>query len=605
MASSVYIEAAPSRDDGFPRSQKPAKIQSSHDSAEKTTEIFTDSGYSSQSTTPKENLHEGAKDNPLPRGPLPLSFFKKRKVSVIDIPTGQVTIDCFREIQPYFEKLLLEELRARQVPGTRYKPISTRLAMMGTSESDARPHIVVLCQPEHKRWVQNFVKKEIIVDICRPQGQGVPAFEIIVLGIAPRLRFSKSAIEIVANAEAVLPTVPIDTLCGIPICFQHPNGLRQNATFGGIIKVVTADGSTELLGITAGHALRQWNHDTDEDSFNSGSPRDPHPTISLLIQNSGLPNNEATQADDVDEEEDSDDELYYLLSSEVPDTILDSECKLWDFENPTVLGQLLDISEEKMCVAGYCYDWALFQPMIYKMNQVPVDPKARLSICGESPGATGRRPIMILSGEKDFREGWILSEPGRILLEGDKFIDSFMVTLNDGPGIRDGDSGSWVIDTARFEVYGQLVASDIFGSGYVIPMADILNDIKSQLGAQAVGLPQPLDILHARNIADEASSAKLTTKSCAINTRNRVSLLIPSPPTSSTSDILHKKHDSGYVSLITSPTTSPTPIFVGERLVDLRIKTSWEVEMPTAIAYRSKHEARRKMKDVVSKLFGR
>ncbi|KAF2964478.1 hypothetical protein GQX73_g9090 [Xylaria multiplex] len=425
MAPNVYLEAAPSRDDGFRRSQKPAKIQSSHSSAEKTTEIFTDSGYSSQSTTPKEN--------PLPRGPLPLSFFKKKRLSVIDVPTGQVTIDAFREIQPYFEKLLLEELRARQMPGTRYKPISTRLAMMGTSESDARPHIVVLCQPEQKKWVQNFVKKEIIVDICRPQGLGVPVFEIIVFGIAPRLRFSKSAIEIVANSEAVLPTAPMNTLCGIPICFQHPNGLRQNATFGGIIKVVTADGSTELLGITAGHALRQRSHDTDKDLFNSRSSKDLHLTTLPPIQNSGLPNNEATQADDIDEEEDSDDELYYPFSSEVPDDVPDNE--LWDFENSTVLGQLLDISKETMCAASYCYDWALFQPMIYKMNQIPSDPKVPLSICGESPGTTGRRPIIILSREKDCREGWILPEPGRILLDGDNFIDSFMITLNGGLGI--------------------------------------------------------------------------------------------------------------------------------------------------------------------------
>ncbi|TGJ79188.1 hypothetical protein E0Z10_g9578 [Xylaria hypoxylon] len=665
MASSVtYLEAAPSRDDGFPLSQKPAKIQSSQSVVEKTTEIFTDSGYSSQTTTPKEKLHESAKDNPLPGGPLSLLFFKKKKVSIIDKPTGQPTIDCFRAIQPYFEKLLLEEIRTRQMPGTRHKPISTRLAMMGTSESDARPHIVVLCQPEHKRWVQNFVKKEIIVDICRPKDLGAPVFEVIVFGIAPRLRVSKPAIEIVANAKSILPATPMDTLCGIPICFRHSNGQRQNATFGGIIKVVTAGGGIELLGITAGHALRQWNQDADEDSFNVGSPQDIHLATSSLIENGGLLNSEVTQANDIDEEEDSDEELDYLFTSEAPDIMLDSGRKLWDFETPTVLGQLLGISKEE-CIAGHCYDWALFQPIIYRMNRVPVDPKAQLSICGESPGATGRRPILVLSSWKDCKEGWILPEPGRILLEGDEFIDSFMVTMNDGPGIRDGDSGSWVIDASRFEVYGQLVASDMFGSGYAIPMTDILSDIKSQLGAQAVELPNCIDILHATNMEDKACSAKSSNENSSNNARSGVSILMPlpseevfeeermklerrvadtlhfdditsltnndsgyssfmtsehgidpvplksvldlaEPAVSGTSDILHKKHDSGYASLDTSPATSPRPpALASERPIDIRIKTSWEEQVPTAITDRSKYDTARKMKNAMSRLFGR
>jgi hypothetical protein len=52
--------------------------------------------------------------------------------------------------------------------------------------------------------------------------------------------------------------------------------------------------------------------------------------------------------------------------------------------------------------------------------------------------------------------------------------------------ILDGESGSWIIDEQTLEVFGHLVASDILGSGYVIPMRAILEDIGNHHGAYAV-----------------------------------------------------------------------------------------------------------------------
>lgn len=47
----------------------------------------------------------------------------------------------------------------------------------------------------------------------------------------------------------------------------------------------------------------------------------------------------------------------------------------------------------------------------------------------------------------------------------------------------------------RLDVHGHLVADDIFGDGYVIPMTDILADIQRSFGADAIDLPTGLDIL--------------------------------------------------------------------------------------------------------------
>jgi hypothetical protein len=44
-----------------------------------------------------------------------------------------------------------------------------------------------------------------------------------------------------------------------------------------------------------------------------------------------------------------------------------------------------------------------------------------------------------------------------------------------------GDSGAWVVDPATNQLYGHVVASDVFGTAYVIPIHDIFKDMKLQL----------------------------------------------------------------------------------------------------------------------------
>ncbi|KAI0474209.1 hypothetical protein F4859DRAFT_482265 [Xylaria cf. heliscus] len=496
------------QDGGLLQSQEPTRIQPPRSLSETPTGNFTDSGYGSLSTTPREKPLGIDIVNPLRGTTIPLLFLKKKKLVFIDKPTDQPTRDRFKTIQPYFEKLLLEEIRGHQKPGTKYKPISTRLAMMGTSENDAQPHIAILCQPEQKRLIQAFIKKDIVVDIYRPKDLGVPTFDVIVVGNAPRLRRSKSNIEVVTDVEN-LPATPRDTLCGIPISFQDPSGQRRNATCGGIIKVVTARGSIELLGITAGHMLREWDDDSDENTSVARSPQTNDPVASPLLHDCASLIDSFTTTNETDEDEDDESESDYVPFNGLPSTLANDGVRLWDFQNLTTLGKVFDVSkEESTRSASRCYDWVLFRPILYNMNQVPANPSAQLRICDKRPGTVENRPVIVLSSSSSYKVGSILSDPGRILLGGEEFIDTFMVSMSEEQGIRDGDSGSWVVDATLFEVYGQLVASDMFGSGYVIPMTDILNDVKSQIGARTVELPSFIDILHARTIAEEGRSAR-------------------------------------------------------------------------------------------------
>src|SRR2546423_2670466 len=55
--------------------------------------------------------------------------------------------------------------------------------------------------------------------------------------------------------------------------------------------------------------------------------------------------------------------------------------------------------------------------------------------------------------------------------------------------MRNGNSGSWVGDASSHEVYGYLVASDVFRDGYVIPLDATLRDMKTELSAESICLP--------------------------------------------------------------------------------------------------------------------
>ncbi|TRX95934.1 hypothetical protein FHL15_003076 [Xylaria flabelliformis] len=559
--SITYVEAIPSQDGKLLQSQKPASIPSRQPLIETPTKSFTDSGYTSLSTTPSDKSLAIDRSKCLTRGPIiPLLFSKKKKVFFSDKPTDQPTRDRFRAIQPSFEKLLLEEIRGHQKPGTRYRPISIRLAMVGMSENDAQPHIAIFCQPEQKRLIQAFVKKDIVVDIYRPKDLGAPAFEVVVFGNAPRLRFS-SNIEVVTDAR-YLPATPRETLCGIPISYQNPNGQRRNATFGGLIKVVTAKGSIELFGMTAGHLVHQWDHDSDEDMLDGISSRNAPPASpSAFEDDDGSFVDGITDINETNEDELNEYELDFVSFSEFPGALIEDRTGIWDFQNLTVLGGLIDTSkEDTICTNGQCYDWAIFQPVPYRMNLVPANPKAELRICDKRPGAIENRPVIVLSST-GCKAGTVSSEPGRLLLGGEEFIDAIMVTLSEGQGILDGNSGSWVVDATQFEVYGQLVASDVFGSGYVIPMTDILSDIKLRLGAQSVELPSLVDILQASTIDMDGRLATNGQDQYGLQTMSaRISSGSPTPTLDDHSEIAilnssstsYWDLNSGYCSLATS-----------------------------------------------------
>ncbi|RYP56855.1 hypothetical protein DL771_011559 [Monosporascus sp. 5C6A] len=77
----------------------------------------------------------------------------------------------------------------------------------------------------------------------------------------------------------------------------------------------------------------------------------------------------------------------------------------------------------------------------------------------------------------------------------DEHTDSWNFT------VVNGDSGSWIVDPESFEVFGHVVASDILGDVYVVPICDAFKDIKECLGCSSVTLPTADDIHRATSLA--------------------------------------------------------------------------------------------------------
>ncbi|KAK4188587.1 hypothetical protein QBC35DRAFT_495866 [Podospora australis] len=482
------------------------------------TESFIDSGYATTTNTPKTSRRRTLSKSLSNPVALLFSGPKKGPVPVSGVEIDQVTRARFATIQPHFERLLLEHVRSGQKRGARYRPMSTRIMMMRTIEGETLPHIVVFCQPGQQTVVDKFAKQEAVRDICRPGELGVPSFEVAVVAAAPRLRRRTAVINAIGEAAE---HSPVSTLCGLPITVQHLSGELRNSTLGGVIKVTMGPGDFELYGITVGHVLESEDEeedieaddmpdaelDSEEDagSFQrsqerEGSPSPPRTPMSSVMEN-------------------------HLLEQALPIDPSPSESLAWSFSHPETIGTLAHsrgtVLYEAKASRRSDYDWALFEMSTYKANQLASDKKARIVLSELAPGAPGRRPVCMISASSGVKMGHLEPDAGRIILGmGEELIDTHILTVDEDSGrhfpsprprfstqfpnigvtedIHDGDSGSWVVDRETIELYGHLVATDHFNAGYVVPMCDILNDIKRHIGAVAVELPETPDFLHGK-----------------------------------------------------------------------------------------------------------
>jgi hypothetical protein len=96
----------------------------------------------------------------------------------------------------------------------------------------------------------------------------------------------------------------------------------------------------------------------------------------------------------------------------------------------------------------------------------------------------------------------------------------------------DGDSGSWVVDSRTYQVYGHLIASDALGGGYVTPLHASLEEMATLMEVQKAQLPTDIDVFIKLNNLnhDGPEHVQFDSRTPSLQFEKKVELLFHSVP---------------------------------------------------------------------------
>ncbi|KAJ4387899.1 hypothetical protein N0V93_008502 [Gnomoniopsis smithogilvyi] len=414
-----------------------------------------DSGYGSAvSGTPDQKTSESSSTK---RGRFPVAVHEGLYIS--RAPMDSATHQRLEYVQKEITKLLPKVIRA--VPG-KQKSIAIRPAMLGKSpdHADAVPYMVVFCSGNVLPTVRDFFRESEVVSLCNaPDDDGTPSFRVLV---TTQLRPRGATPDITVQCEDDNNYYDIRrTYCGMPI--RVTDGERScNATFGGMVKVTKAFGEFKLYGLTAGHVTRDFKDGSHESEIG-------------------------------------------LEDSESSDGVTEGDGDLpgpWMFLEQHVLGRVISPNRPVQYQNKPYLDWALFELDTYQPNQLAAHsldfPGGEIYLSSAVDCSQRELRVAMISGSQGVKHGTLSMIRASVLLgPGESFTDAYTMSLDDSE-VEYGDSGSWVVAESCLGVYGHVIADDVFGDAYVIPMPDILDDIRQFLGASSVGLPSAPDIIAKR-----------------------------------------------------------------------------------------------------------
>ena len=218
-----------------------------------------DSGYGSILPTPERNStttvagEDHKISNASNRGPSsdPIPFRLQELDSLlrfrrdIDAET-QIRYKDIEKVleQPLYDFLLRKERKYS------HQPILIRPMILGKSNADAKPYIIVSCSKKYSERVKKFFKKDWVKNLCEPSDEDVPRFQVYVVP-----RPTKLAAALV-NALCQGAKSCAKTNCGTLVEFNNDWG-KSRATLGGLIKVTQSNGEYTLYGLTSGHSLTE------------------------------------------------------------------------------------------------------------------------------------------------------------------------------------------------------------------------------------------------------------------------------------------------------------------------------------------------------------
>ncbi|KAK3349879.1 hypothetical protein B0T25DRAFT_549121 [Lasiosphaeria hispida] len=369
----------------------------------------------------------------------------------------------FREVAPEMQRLLQRHVVSAQKGlfqrRGRVAAMSMRLMTVGRTLESARPAIVVFVSGG--TGLEGVLEGEMVRRLYRPGDGVMPDFDVVVVvGQAPRKRA-----RVVWDTGLAGERRELVTYCGVQVYLEEGGRRSAMATLGGVVKLTYGPGDFVLLGMTVGHVL------------------------------------EGLFGPELGEEEDAPGFMYPRVMGKVayPATQPDMHVSVDDIVPPR--------------------DWALFEidsSLKIKPNLIQragssyrqgAEPARRHNGIALTTAPAGSFPdikpieVVLLGGSNRSRGsmlGLLSHLPGGIMLSGTAdFVETYLLTLDDGLEIQDGDSGSWVANPISMEVYGHVVATDMTGDAYVVPLHSSFAEMKTRLGVESVDLPTTADLLDA------------------------------------------------------------------------------------------------------------
>lgn len=221
----------------------------------------TDSGYETGKNTPENH-----------QGPFELGckrLWGRIKLHRFDIPIQSFYLERFEELQ----EILSEPLAKRVLEScTTFSAISMKIMCLGRSEPEAKPWIVIQCDPKIARHVRKFFDEEGVRDQLRPlsHDSDLPNFGVVVHATPP----------VQLSAVSILQSNPRQheshSLCGARIRSEmtlEPDGQVDHrfASIGGLVRIDVA-GQRKFYATTVKHIVPTMvKQNTEVELANEGS----------------------------------------------------------------------------------------------------------------------------------------------------------------------------------------------------------------------------------------------------------------------------------------------------------------------------------------------
>ncbi|KAH6838496.1 hypothetical protein B0I37DRAFT_316697 [Chaetomium sp. MPI-CAGE-AT-0009] len=419
----------------------------------------TDSGYGTEDNSANVSLSikttselstrrngEESQNNPVRSVPLP----GKEELQIFRTELDAVYNARFREIAPEMQRQLVKSTQqglplfqsSSRARSRRQMAMSLRLMTIGRTIETARPSIVVFLPGEGASRVEALLEQPFLRSLYQPDDSITPSFDVVVVGQEPRkrlLRDIRVTWDTSLSKERDLPTY-----CGARICLRTTQGASAMATLGGVVKLTYGPRDFKLVGMTAGHVLEEL-FDLEEAESCDWALFDIDPTLRIrpnLLRRAGTTAHHPGRG----------------------------------------AGHNSGMVNGRTMTAAPADSFPSVEP-------IEVALLGGSSHHHHSGGGGGGGGTML---------GVLSHVPGGIMLDAAHgFVDAYLLVLDEGQELQDGDSGSWVVNPVSMEVYGHVVATDVTGDAYVVPLHQSFAEMKGLLGAEAVDLPRTADLLDA------------------------------------------------------------------------------------------------------------